>query len=211
MIKIRVPAYDWALVQNLSRRDDGVKPTLWERTTGRVGRFKRDVTTLLTVQQRRRCAYCRSYLHEDHPARDHVAPKAVYPKWTFRPENLVLACYACNTDRKDTYDPIEIWHRKYRRCRFKIVHPYFDAPGAHLDYSIGGPRQILIAGITAKGDETISRFELMTPERVKERAADALVEEQPNRLQQQFQNSYRAVLATRAPLKPAARIRPTRL
>ncbi|WP_064683288.1 HNH endonuclease [Rhizobium bangladeshense] len=211
MIRIRVPAYDWALVQHLSRRDDDAKPTLWERTTGRVGRFKRDVTALLMVQQRRRCAYCRSYLHEDYPARDHVAPKAVYPKWTFRPENLVLACYACNTDRKDSYDPIEVWHRKYRRCRFKIVHPYFDRPGAHLDYSIGGPRQILIAGITPKGDETISRFELMTPERAKERAADALVEDQPNRLQQQFQNDYRAVLAMRRPLKPAVRIRPARL
>jgi len=211
MIRIRVPPHDWALVQHLSKKLDAEKPMLWERTSGRVGRFKSDLTALLMVQQRRRCVYCRSYLHEDHPARDHIAPKRDYPEWTFRPENLVLACYACNTDRKDTYNPIEVRHRKYRRCRFKIVHPYFDRPGAHLDYSIGGPRNILIAGITAKGDETIRCFELMSPERAKQRAADALLEEQPNRLQQQFQNMYVPVVKGRSPLKPATRIAPTRL
>jgi uncharacterized protein (TIGR02646 family) len=210
MIRIKVPCHDWALVQHLSNKPDAEKPILWDRTAGRVGRFKQNLTALLMVQQRRRCAYCMSYLHEDHPARDHIAPKKDYPEWTFRPENLVLACYACNTDRKGTYDPIEVWHRKYRRCRFKFVHPYFDRPSAHLDYSIAGPRKILIAAITAKGAETISRFELMVPERAKQRAADALVEEQPNRLQQQFQAMYVPVVQGRSPLKPATRIAPTR-
>jgi hypothetical protein len=150
-----------------------------------------------------------SFMHEDFPARDHIAPKNTYPKWTFRPENLVLACYACNTDRKKQYDPISVRHRKYRRCKFRIVHPYFDRPNAHLDFGIGGPLEILIAGITDKGKETIKLFNLMSPERAKQRASEALIEERPNRLQSQFREIYIAAMRSRVPLKPAMKIATT--
>lgn len=211
MKRFKIPTYDWEIVRRLSRHPDARKSKLWERTGGDIGRFKATVTNFLKSEQQRKCAYCMSYLHEKLPARDHIAPKADYPMWTFRPDNLVLACYACNTDNKKTYDPISIRHRKYKRCQFKIIHPYFDKPGAHLDYSIGGSRKILIAGITDKGDETIRLFDLMTPERAKQRAADALVEEFPNQLQQRLQEIYVPVVRMRSPLKPATRIAPTRL
>lgn len=209
MIRFKIPSYDWEVVRRLSRHPDTRKSKLWERTAGPIGRFKDAVTVFLKAEQRRRCAYCMSYLYEDLPARDHIAPKTTYPMWTFRPDNLVLACYACNSDRKKAYDPISARHRKYRRCQFSIVHPYFDRPGAHLDYAIGGPRAILIAGITDKGKETIRLFDLMSPERAKQRAAEALVEELPNRLQRQFQEMYVPVVRSHAPLKPATRIAPT--
>ncbi|MGS0757857.1 HNH endonuclease, partial [Roseateles sp. GG27B] len=78
----------------LARQSD--KPTLWKRSTGRPGNFKRDLTISLKSGQDRRCAYCGSFLFEKYPHRDHIAPKERYPDWTFRPDNLVLACYACN-------------------------------------------------------------------------------------------------------------------
>lgn len=210
MIRFKIPSHDWELVRRLSHRPDSRKSKLWDRTSGPIRRFKDGLTGLLMIEQQRRCAYCMSYLHEDHPARDHIAPKKVYPAWTFRPDNLVLACYACNTDRKDAYDPIAVRHRKYRRCQFKIVHPYFDRPGAHLDYSSGGAKSgILISAITAKGAETIRVFDLMSPERAKQRAADAMFADVPNRLQQRFLDLYVPVAQARAPLKPATRIAPT--
>ncbi|MEA1842971.1 HNH endonuclease [Agrobacterium tumefaciens] len=210
MIRFKIPNHDWELVRRLSHRPDGIKSKLWERTSGPIRRFKDDLTALLMVEQQRCCAYCMSYLHEDHPARDHIAPKKEYPAWTFRPDNLVLACYACNTDRKDDYDPIAVRHRKYRRCKFTIVHPYFDRPEAHLDYASDGvKRGILISGITMKGRETIRVFDLMSPARAKQRAADAILADVPNRLQQRFMDLYASVIQARAPLKPAVKIAPT--
>ncbi len=210
MIRFKIPNHDWELVRRLSLRPDALKSKLWDRTRGPIRRFKDDLTALLKIEQQRRCAYCMTYLHEDHPARDHIAPKRMYPAWTFRPDNLVLACYACNTDRKGEYDPIVVRHSKYRRCQFKIVHPYFDRPDSHLDYRGGGAKRgILISGITAKGAETMRVFDLMSPERAKERAADAIFADVPNRLQQRFLDLYVPVVQARAPLKPVARIAPT--
>lgn len=211
MRKFKIPNYNWGLVKELSLRPEVRKPELWKRTNGPIGRFKDDVTRLLKAEQERRCAYCMAYLYEDRPARDHIAPRATYPAWTFKPENLVLTCYACNTDRKDVYDPIDVRHRKYKRCKFKIVHPYLDRPAAHFRYSVNDETcGILMTGITDKGQETIRLFELMTPERAKQRAADAIIQKAPNRLQLHFQNLYWSTVHSRAPLKPSTMIVPPR-
>jgi len=164
-----------SLRRQLTRQD--IASQLWKRTTGQIGAFKSTLTDQLKVNQDRRCAYCGTYLFEDFPHRDHIAPKNPHFNWTFWPTNLVLACYSCNTDRKKRTDTVSQVHPTYRRSKFRIIHPYFDDPNAHLNF-IGHRGKILInpKNGSAKGKETIELFDLMSPERAKQRAKDALLD-----------------------------------
>jgi uncharacterized protein (TIGR02646 family) len=192
-------------VKNLCKKmlNQEVATSLWGRTSGYAGDFKALVTSELRVNQGRRCAYCGSYLFEEYPHRDHVAPKSPYFQWTFWPANIVLACYACNTDRKKTTDTVSIRRASYRRSEFSIIHPYFDEPSDHLNF-IGHRGGILInpKNGSPKGRETIRLFDLMSPERAKQRAKDNLFDSDASHLHGRFR--YLLEQLVFAPL-PAAR------
>jgi uncharacterized protein (TIGR02646 family) len=107
---------------------------------------------------------------------EHIAPKGEgrYPEFTFEALNLVLSCSLCNgfekKERAAYWDTVETHDPIYANCTFKIVHPYFDDPQAHinLDYT---NRKVLISAITPKGQRTIDTFildsEALTTERGK--------------------------------------------
>lgn len=176
MKKLELPYYDMQLVNELTGRlTDENYQNLWGRTSGKIKDFKDAITTNMLLEQSHRCAYCGSRLFENSPHRDHIAPKDIYHQWTFWPRNLVLACYACNTDRKKIYDPVADLGTSYETTTFKFVHPYMDDPKEHIKF-VGHRTRILIcsAKSSSKGQETIKLFDLTNPERSKQRAKDAL-------------------------------------
>lgn len=191
MIRLKIPECDWALVSHLSKLSN--KPELWQRSNGRPGRFKKEITAYLKVEQNNRCAYCNAKLHEESPHRDHIAPKEQYPEWTFRPENLVLSCYACNSDRKKAYNPVACRRRKYKLCTFRFIHPYFDNADRHLSY-IGDEGGVIIRSLSSKGHQTIELFYLDSPERTKQRAKDSLFDHELSHLHGKWRSLFQGVV-----------------
>lgn len=201
MKQLTVPNYDLKLVRSLAKRmtADNAK-SLWARTTGKPGRLKSEMTKLMLIEQSKRCAYCGSRLFESYPARDHIAPKEIYFKWTFWPENLVLSCFACNTEQKKSYDPVDTLGTTYRNTTYKFVHPYLDNPKTHIKFT-GHRLKILIsaASSSAKGQETINLFDLANPERSKQRAKDALFDQDLAHLHGKWKRLFEQVVSSPLP------------
>lgn len=186
MNKLDLPAFDKATIKFLRSKlaDTPSAQKLWKRTDGKYKQFKENVTATMKAAQSNRCAYCGARLHEKRPHRDHIAPKSPHYEWTFWPANLVLACYCCNVDRKGEVDTVDVKAPSYRRTTFNIVHPFFDDPSEHLNFELD-EKAILISAKngSAKGERTIELFNLMDPERAKQRAKDLLFDDDVNHLQ----------------------------
>ena len=203
MIQLKAPKYGWRLVRELKSyvlSKTAKDPWLSGKTS--VQQFKKQVTKLMLQEQSRRCAYCGCRLHEDSPHRDHIAPKSIYPEWTFWPENLALACFACDSGRKKTFDPVVVQGKSYRRTVFSIVHPYLDDPVSHIEFAAEGLKVIIKpANCSDKGQQTINLFDLASPERSKERAKDALFDEDIAHLhgvlRAQYESAAFAIFASR--------------
>lgn len=198
MKQLTSPTYDLRLVRYLAKRMTACNAkSMWARTTGNPGKLKSEMTKLMLVEQSKRCAYCGSRLFELHPARDHIAPKEIYFKWTYWPENLVLACFACNTDQKKSYDPVAILGTSYRNTTFKFVHPYLDDPKLHIKFT-GHRLKILIsaASSSATGKETIDLFDLANTERSKQRAKDALFDQDLDHLHGKWKRLFEQVVSS---------------
>lgn len=196
MKKLVVPAYGWRTAKALFKYAETTKAKdPWGHGTKLTKAFKKDVTALLLVEQSKRCAYCGGRLFEKKPHRDHIAPKEKYKKWMFWPENLVLACFACNTDLKATFDPVVKEGATYRLTEFSIVHPYLDEPTHHINYAAAG-LSILISPVnnSPKGLNTIQLFGLTDPERAKQRAKDLLLDSDAKHLYGDFRDLYQAVV-----------------
>lgn len=186
MKKLNVPPFDRSTIRFLRSKllDVPTAQKLWKRSGGKYKNFKDNVTTTLLVAQSKRCAYCGTRLFEKRPHRDHIAPKSPHYRWTFWPTNLVLACYCCNVDCKGETDTVAAPASSYRRTTFSIIHPFFDDPTHHLNFGVAD-RAILISpkNGSAKGAATIRLFNLMAPERAKERAKDVLFDDDIQHLQ----------------------------
>lgn len=194
MKKLSVPIFAWNDIKALSKYARTTKSkTPWTGGTTLSKVFKKRLTELLIIEQSKRCAYCGCRLFEKRPHRDHIAPKEKYQEWMFWPENLVLACFACNTDLKATFDPVVRKARSYRRTEFSIVHPYLDDPSLHIGYAANG-LNILIApvGNSLKGLRTIQLFDLSNPGRAKQRAKDLLFDADAQHLYGKFEELYLA-------------------
>lgn len=195
MKKLVVPAYDWRDTKALFKYAKTTKAKdPWGGGTALSKAFKKAVTSLLLTEQSKRCAYCGGRLFEKRPHRDHVAPKEKYRKWMFWPENIVLACFACNTDLKATFDPVVKEGATYRLTEFSIVHPYLDEPTHHINYAAAGLK-ILISPVnnSSKGLKTIQIFDLTNLERAKQRAKDLLFDSDAQHLYGDFKDLYQAV------------------
>lgn len=180
MKKLTTPSFAPAILKQMRNKVDcaATAQVHWKRNYGVYARFKKYVTASMKIEQSNRCAYCGTRLHEKRPHRDHIAPKGLYFQWTFWPINIVLACYCCNVDCKGETDTVDTLAPSYRRTTFKIVHPFLDDPADHLEF-VPNDNSILITPVngSAKGEETIRLFNLMDPERAKERAKDALIDD----------------------------------
>lgn len=179
MKKLTSPDYGWRVVKDLARYAATTKAKdPWGHGKQAAKDFKKEMTRLMLIEQSQRCAYCGCRLFEKKPHRDHIAPKEKYKCWMFWPENLALACFACNTDLKKEFDPVVKVGKTYRSTTFSFVHPFLDEPELHIEYAAAG-LSVLISPVddSLKGKKTIELFDLKSPERTKQRAKDALFDD----------------------------------
>lgn len=151
---------------SLDALPEGDRSAAWNDKQNRhVQRFKRIVASHAALVQEGRCAWCNLLTGVDvrrSPERDHIAPKARYPRWTFVAQNVLMACESCNGPRiKGQRDPVEIAADEYESTTFLIVHPYRDDPADHLVYN--GPALLFVTGLTPKGIAKIDFFKLDSP------------------------------------------------
>lgn len=191
-----VPTYDWKLVKELRRYAVKTKAKdPWGHGKKAAKDFKKEMTTLMLIEQSKRCAYCGCRLFEKKPHRDHIAPKELYKQWMFWPENLVLACFTCNTDLKKSFDPVVANGYNYRLTKFSFVHPYIDDPAEHLTYTSEGVKLIIQEkNGSSKGSKTIEIFELSSAERSKQRAKDILLDDDVEHLHGDYRELYESAL-----------------
>lgn len=168
--------------------------------------FKRDFREWALSNQGGVCAYCClpigpvDYRRGNHL--DHFAPKAIgkYPQWSFEPLNLLLACEACNSSLKTTFDPVLTLGNSYVGCSFSIVHPYFDDvvlevsgtyDGSHVRIGVPQPH-------SPKGQATIERFMLDDLGYIRcanHRAVEVGIQRTREKLPKVFRNLYDGLLA----------------
>jgi uncharacterized protein (TIGR02646 family) len=178
MKRLTAAVINAGLLNKLQSKTPANQKKAWPYTSGNSRRFKNALSAHLKVEQSNRCAYCGLRLMELNPARDHIAPMEFHPEFTFFPNNLVLACYHCNTDCKGAADTIATKNGTYETCIFSIIHPYLDDPTQHLEF-VGGRRKLLIKviGGSPKGRETVRLFRLANAARALQRAKDVLFDE----------------------------------
>jgi uncharacterized protein (TIGR02646 family) len=178
MKKLTPAVIDAALLKSLHAKTPAKQRDMWANTRGNPRKFKDTLTAQLRIIQSRRCAYCGMRLFEESPARDHIAPKESHPEFTFISANLVLACFHCNTESKWTTDTVVAKAATYENCTFSIIHPYFDEPGDHIQF-VGGDNELLVQVVNGsqKGLATVNLFALTSPELTKQRAKDAIYDD----------------------------------
>lgn len=157
----------------------------WASRRKLIQRFKAAVHTHGIAAQLSRCVWCTlpvGAAGHRTPHRDHIAPKKLYPQWTFTPKNLAIACEYCNGfSVKVDLDTIEVVDAQYDQCVFRIVHPYIDVVSLHVDFMEDqvAAQRVVIQGHTPKGIWTIGQLKLDSPEmtnlRARELAADRAV------------------------------------
>lgn len=112
------------------------------------------------------CAYCGlPFKGEKDKQIEHIAPKANFrqPQFTFTLKNLVLSCVYCNTlIVKGSKPTIELpASSSYKKCKFIIVHPYFDDPNIHYDWTDNGDQILIqVKNNSDKARASIKMFEL---------------------------------------------------
>lgn len=123
------------------------------------------------------CAYCGlPFKGPKDKQIEHIAPKASsrQPQFTFTLHNLVLSCGYCNDLIVKGTKPTVVLpeNRLYKKCAFLIVHPYFDDPDLHYDWTENEDK-ILIQEKedSEKGKYSIAMFSLDSQEMSELRAA----------------------------------------
>ena len=112
------------------------------------------------------CAYCGlPFKGSKDKQIEHIAPKAKsrQPQFTFTLLNLVLSCVYCNTlIVKGTKPTVALpANRSYKKCNFLIVHPYFDNPDIHFEWTDAGDKILVqVRNNSDKGRESIKMFDL---------------------------------------------------
>lgn len=204
MKKLTTCAVIAAEVQNkLDAIPDAEKAAQWNSRGVPVRSFKKAVHDQGLVIQGERCAWCTLFIGERGRRtahRDHIAPKATYPQWTFTPKNLVLACEYCNGFAvKSDLDTVAAVAQAYEASTFHLVHPYIDAPEDHIEFTLAvQDRGVVVRAKngSAKGVWTITHLKLDSPGLTQERAKDALMEEDRAALPDFYRNLLDQALST---------------
>lgn len=122
---------------------------------------KRYVKREYYFPQKRRCAYCRKRLNADayYSQLDHVLPQSIYPRWMFRPKNLVITCEVCNP-LKNADDTMAVGHRRNSfpksKAGFTIFNPNFEKWESCFEIEDG----MFIRGKNRRGVQTIESCKL---------------------------------------------------
>lgn len=99
----------------------------WDKSCKKMDTYKQELLSKMLINQNNRCAYCGLSLIRELVDREHFAPKAKHPYFTFEPFNLLASCAYCNRRMKASKEVIKRLDKAdYKKCEFNIVHPYFD-------------------------------------------------------------------------------------
>jgi uncharacterized protein (TIGR02646 family) len=153
----------------------------WDSDNAIIVNIKAKIKSQLVANQRY-CAYCGlPFKGSKDKQIEHVAPKANFrqPQFTFTLRNLVLSCGYCNNLIVKGTKPTVILpeHRLYKRCRFLIVHPYFDNPNDYFEWTDNGDEILIqVKDNKEKGRKSIEMFGLDSEEMSELRAANSLLE-----------------------------------
>lgn len=158
----------------------------WDNKEPQMQKLHTVIREQLKIYQDNECAYCGLHLEETGKSEiEHIAPKGGkkrphYPQFAFTRYNLALACNLCNSPikkgTKDTFDYVDPIN--YRQCTFKMVHPYFDNPEDHFEYSPSG-KKIIVQPKTPKGIKSIEIFDLNNEAHCNARAKEILLKSLP--------------------------------
>jgi len=127
------------------------------------------------------CSYCGLELGGTSDGEvEHIAPKANKrnPEFTFTLKNLTFACHLCNSSKKKgTTQTIDKKYKIYSRCTFLIVHPYFDDPITHYEWTDYETELLIqVRNNSPKGLFSIKLFELDSPKMNLHRAKQIIFE-----------------------------------
>ncbi|WP_130907551.1 hypothetical protein [Pseudomonas sp. Sample_16] len=155
------------------------RPILWKGKSKPVKQFRDEILAQGIAIQANACAWCRLPLGREGRRtihRDHIAPKALHPVWTFLPINVVLACEYCNGfENKSDTPTIAILDADYEKCKFLLVHPYLDRVKCHIAFDNDkNELPVLIKGLSEKGRWTINKLKLDTTGITEERAKEVI-------------------------------------
>src|SRR6218665_1454134 len=123
--------------------------------------IKRLVRFVHYKSQKRRCAYCRRLLNplgiNEHI--DHIVARDVYNKWMFKPRNLVLSCYQCNTQKTNANTLTTAFVPKrlpIKKVNYKFFNPYIHNWHEHFEIE----DNLFIRAKTIQAEQTISTYKL---------------------------------------------------
>ncbi len=114
------------------------------------------------------CSYCGLKLGGTSNGEiEHIAPKGQTknPEFTFTLKNLTLVCHLCNfPEKKGQKQSISKKTKTYKNCDFLLVHPYFDDPNIHYQWTDNVVELLIQARDNSdKGLFSIKMFGLDTP------------------------------------------------
>jgi hypothetical protein len=182
MRSLTPPAYPIDVLTKLAILATQDGSAAWDRQTNEVKIFKSILMRDGQVLQNSRCAWCSLLIGEvGHRRihRDHIAPKALYGRWSYNPLNLVLTCDYCNTEIKKTADTVKKAGSTYELSQFYVVHPYLDGPIAgHITFVFDpGGKDVFINGVSDKGRWTVSELRLDSPALTTARARELCLDD----------------------------------
>ncbi len=145
----------------------------WEKSC--LADFKDRIRAYYKKKQYRRCAYCRTIVHESQASAEveHIVPKSKREGWMYKTFNMCYSCKLCNAN-KGYQKPIlaneDVEDLPHDSIEYLLIHPHIDRYSEHIEI-VGN---ILYKGISDKGKNTISICGLNRYGLAAERAEDVI-------------------------------------
>lgn len=178
---IKQAVYNLSLTPAELKQLEAIKPwkgTHWDAPPSNIVKIITKIRQQLEEVQTV-CSYCGLKLYgTSNPQIEHIAPKSKHPNFTFTLKNLTLACDSCNCSKKGQKEVVNKRANTYEDCEFLLVHPYFDDPDLHFEWT-DNHIQILIQAKdgSPKGLFSIEMFELCSPKMSMHRAQQVRYDE----------------------------------
>ncbi len=123
--------------------------------------LKRHIRKEFYTIQKRRCAYCRRKLNPEGKNEhiDHIIARSIKRGWMFKPRNLVLTCYQCNTQKSNI--PYTRTDRNLNSLPKKAINYLYFNPFVHnwsQHFSI--VENLFIKAESTIGQDTIKEIKL---------------------------------------------------
>lgn len=128
--------------------------------------IKDDIRDYLYQINDNKCYFCKSKIDNatNNETIEHIISKDKCPNFTFKPENLTMACSDCNRIKNDddvlnssinNPENLDFYNYPSQSNDYIIVHPYFDEYFDHIDID-----EIFYLGKDNKGKTTIRYYNL---------------------------------------------------